>query len=123
MARQRDEILKNVMNETTMALMSDLMNRYGHWELEILRNDMHESNRAQAQRWLETNHLMNEFLQSIRTSVQAALYSYLIEQAAVNMKWFIGVLTIVILTVIGCPTLLFWFAIKSSLSMRKVSIN
>lgn len=120
MARRRNPPLQIIMNETMVDKMYNLMIVYGDWELDILRNDLKKKNESQASLWLEANHKMVNFLQSIRLSVRDRLYDYLIDQAAINMKQFIEVLVIVLITLICCPALLFWYAFKSDRLMRKV---
>lgn len=121
MARHRDKFLKSIMNASLLATLDDLIAEITPMEHEISVNIGQAANLTQALRWLDINQRYARILQDIGVTIQDELLRYLNLQAALNMRWFIGVLITVIISLFGSPALLFWYALKSDRLMRKVS--
>ena len=109
------------MNSTLLATLDALIAEIAPMEREISVNIGQVANVTQALHWLEINQRYAQILQDIGAAIQSELLRYLTLQAADNMKWFIGVLFTVIVSVLGSPALLFWYAFKSDRLMRKIS--
>lgn len=120
MARQRNQFLFNLMNTTVLARMDELMNQILPMEFDILTNKPH-SNLTMALLWLDLNDNYAKIFNDLANSTQQEIFRFLDDQASQNSKWFVGVLVVCIVTVLGCPTVLFWYALKSERLMRKVA--
>ncbi len=70
--------------------------------------------------WLDLNEKYENIWNYIANSTQQEIYQYLQNQSTDNKKWFCGVLVTCIFTVLGCPTVLFWYVLKSDRLMQKV---
>lgn len=119
MARQRSTFLGTSLDATDMATLTRLKRQLHPLEYAIV-NNVPFSNLTVALHWLDLNDKYQTILSDAANSTQQEIYSYLSEQATQNRQWFIGVLIACIVTVLGCPAVLFWYALKSDRLMQKV---
>lgn len=119
MARQRSQFLTATLNAADIALLNTFSTQLHPLEMYIV-NNIPFSNLSIALHWLSLNSEYQTVVSDAANSTKQEIYIYLDEQAAQNRQSFIGVMIACVVTVLGCPAVLFWYALKSDRLMQKV---
>lgn len=102
-----------------MATLAKTSSKIHPLESDIVNNAPY-SNLTIALYWLDLNTQYQNLLNNAGNKTKEEIYRFLNEQAGQNRSWFIGVTFACIITVLGCPGVLFWYALKSDRLMQKV---